>query len=352
VAPDQWLETATRLGIEQAHEQVLADGGHFERSPMYHLHAMDDILALSHLVRDDGKSEDLRSVWMRMAEFQTWMNHPDGNVPLFNDAALNGACLPAEMLRVGCASFGVPELKQRTRGGHMFEDFGMAVCHGERLSVFFDIGQVGPDYQPGHAHADSLTLECSVDGARLFVDPGTLCYERGAERDYDRSTEAHNTVCVDQENSTETWHVFRVGRRARPVDVRCEDTMGEFAVTASHDGYRWKTSRPRHTREVRVSDSGILRIADRIESDDSHHVRGGFLLSPEWSVIASDTRGWTLRGATSSVLVTVDGPPDLCLSVEPREYHPEFHKRVDTDRICWTTSSRSPIEVVVTVTPG
>src|SRR5262249_33119530 len=45
----EWLAAATDLAVRQTREQVLPDGGHFERSPMYHLEVMEDVVALSFL---------------------------------------------------------------------------------------------------------------------------------------------------------------------------------------------------------------------------------------------------------------------------------------------------------------
>ena len=52
--------------------------------------------------------------------------------------------------------------------------------------VVFDAGPVCPDHLPGHGHADSLMIESSVQGERLFVDTGVSTYGVVATRD-DRS---------------------------------------------------------------------------------------------------------------------------------------------------------------------
>jgi uncharacterized heparinase superfamily protein len=101
-----------------------------------------------------------------------------------------------------------------------------------------DVARVGPDYQPGHAHADTLSFELSLFGRRVFVNSGTSTYERGAERDAQRGTASHNTVIIDDLNSSDTWAGFRVGRRATPqlIDTKSDDNR--VVVSASHDGYR------------------------------------------------------------------------------------------------------------------
>src|SRR5439155_3503852 len=43
---ERWLDTGVRLLRREFAEQILADGGHFERSPMYHAIALADVLDL------------------------------------------------------------------------------------------------------------------------------------------------------------------------------------------------------------------------------------------------------------------------------------------------------------------
>ena len=40
-------------------------------------------------------------------------------------------------------------------------------------SLIVDCGPVGPDYQPGHAHCDTLSYELHVGGVPIVVDSGS-----------------------------------------------------------------------------------------------------------------------------------------------------------------------------------
>ena len=80
--------------------------------------------------------------------------------------------------------------------------------------ALLDVAPVGPDYLPGHAHADTLSFELSLFGQRVLVNSGTSQYEAGPERSRQRGTAAHNTVIVDGHDSSEVWAGFRVARRA------------------------------------------------------------------------------------------------------------------------------------------
>ena len=275
----RWLQTATRLAREQAREQVLSDGGHFERSPHYHLEAMRDFLSLAMLIQDPIVVDELRTAWVSMAEYAAWLRHPDGHSPQFNDSA---RVPPDQTLRLG-EHLGLAVDSAARRGGRHFYETGLLAWLGSRWTVFFDVGELGPDYQAGHAQADTLTLECSFEGQRLFVDPGCYAYDFDERRAYDRATAAHNTVCIDGTDSSEVWHIFRVGRRARPVDVQVDIQPDQLSASAAHDGYRHLPGKPRHHREVRVAEHGPLQIRDRISGVGEHRVQAGWLLAPHWN---------------------------------------------------------------------
>ena len=142
--------------------------------------------------------------------------------------------------------------------------------YGARTSdghyVVCDAGPIGPDYQPGHGHADLLSFELSLRGARVVVDSGVSTYEAGAMRDYCRSTRAHNTVEIEGQNQVEVWAAFRVGRRCAPRDVDWQELPDGFLLSARHDGYRRLPGRPTHARTFRWHAGGRLEISDRVES--------------------------------------------------------------------------------------
>jgi hypothetical protein len=285
-----------------------------------------------------------------MAEFAAWCRHPDGQIPLFNDAALNGAAEPNRLLAHGEA-IGVPVDPRPRVGGRYFPDTGLAVWHGGPWSVFFDVGPLGPDYQPGHGHADTLNIECSNRGRRLFVDPGTYAYDDDATRRYDRSTAAHNTVTIDGMNSSEVWHVFRVGRRAKPTDVAVEFVGGGMTAMAGHTGYNHLPGRPRHVRRIVVEPQGQITITDSVGGRGAHAIEGGYLLNPEWSVQPVGD-GWIARAGSGAVRVTIGGPAGIRLSAEPRPYHPEFGKEESTTRLTWRYDGPLPAEVTTRLEPA
>src|SRR2546429_6431909 len=59
---EAWRVKGLALVRRELEEQILPDGGHFERSPMYHAIVLEDVLDLLHLVRVyPGRFTDERS---------------------------------------------------------------------------------------------------------------------------------------------------------------------------------------------------------------------------------------------------------------------------------------------------
>lgn len=344
-----WLREASRLAPEQAAEQVLEDGGHYERSPKYHLDVMDDFLHLALLTEDDTARDALRQAWTMMAEWAACMRHPDGATPHFNDGSVVTAELVESHLRSG-HRIGVDVDPKPRLGGKHFAETGLVVWHGEAWTVFFDVGPLGPDEQPGHGHADTLAIECSFKGRRLVVDPGTFGYDADERRRYDRSTQAHNTVCVDGQDSSEVWHIFRVGRRARPWGVTVEFRDGGLRACASHDGYDHLPGKPRHRRTLWLRDSHIIRIDDRISGQARHDLRGGLLIEPAWEV-QPVPGGWIVSAEGHRVAIRLQGPDGLERFVEKRWYHPDYSLELLATWIGWRWRGDLPCEVQWTLEP-
>lgn len=346
----RWMRLAKRIADSQSVEQVLPDGGHFERSPMYHIHALEDLVVLALLVDNHELAARLQTTCARMAEFVSWVRHPDGSLPLFNDAAQRAVCDPTRMLHLLNEHLSIP-VPPAPQGLRHFADTGLVVWQGNSWTVFWDVGEVGPNYQPGHAHADTLTLECSYRGQRLIVDPGTFCYDQNEQRRYDRSTAAHNTVCIDDVDSSEVWHIFRVGARARPLGVDVIPRRQGFSGWAEHTGYDGLPGGPRHARQLMVDEEGPLKIVDRISGSGSHRLSGGYLLAPEWTAVPMPG-GWQLSNGPHALKVRMEATAPMDLAIERRPWHPEYGIEIETSRLVWRSASESPVDVTTVLDPS
>lgn len=262
---DRWRRLGERIIARELREQVMGDGGHFERSPMYHSLVLEDALDLVNASRAFGfeGGPTVEAVASQIGPMRRWlatMTHPDGEISFFNDAAFGVAPAPAEIDRYS-RRLGFPETETPRVGVTHLEHSGYLRIQREVAVLLMDVGEIGPDHCPAHAHADTLSLEVSLDGRRFLVNSGTSCYGASPERLRQRGTRAHNAVSIGALESSEVWGSFRVARRARPRDLGIEIRDASCAVTCSHDGYS------RHRPSVLVSraltlDDGGLSVVD------------------------------------------------------------------------------------------
>ena len=270
---ERWLQKGLQLLENEVHEQFLSDGAHYERSPMYQGILLWDLADLLMLVKQSGLEPLKRyaPLWeQKLSQGIYWLralSHPDGEISFFNDATFDIAptldVLEAYARRLDIR---LPHAKiiEDLEGRLLLPSgFGVVDWPGQhRLLV--DVAPVGPDYQPGHAHADTLSCELSLFGQRLLVNSGISQYGEDAERHRQRSTPAHNTVAVDGENSSEVWAGFRVARRAKPFAIDLNQDNGEVRLTACHDGYRRLPGKVTHCRKWHTQ-SHQLSIEDQLD---------------------------------------------------------------------------------------
>ncbi len=265
---DKWLRVGLEIYEYELDEQVLDDGGNFELSPMYHSIMLVDLLDLiniftayplrisGHIVESTQEAASKMLGWIQV------MAHEDGEISFFNDAAIGIAAKPSRIYEYA-SLLGVELPKVRQDRLVTLAESGYSRINMLSHSVYFDHAMVGPDYLPGHAHADSLSLEWSVGVQRILVNSGTSMYGVSDERLIQRGTADHNTVVVDGENSSEVWSGFRVARRAYTSVTELSEVSNRVKITASHNGYQRLKGKVTHTRSIEADESGI-EITDKL----------------------------------------------------------------------------------------
>jgi uncharacterized heparinase superfamily protein len=351
---DQWIQTGLRILDREVQEQILADGGHIERSPMYHSLILEDVLDLMTLAStypELALLETRKGNWRLVSEkMLTWLNtmtHPDQGISFFNDAAFaiapTSAALREYAMRAGVET----KLKPVVAAGVTpLRESGYVRMDIAAWTVLFDVGSVGPDYVPAHAHADTLSLELSHGNQRVFCNSGTSEYGIGRQRDWERSTAAHNTVEIDGENSSEVWSGFRVARRARPFELEIGEAGG-LSVRCAHDGYRRLPGRPVHRRAIEAGVNEV-RIIDCIEGDGAHRMVGRFGFHPTIVPKQLDPNTLIFELPQGNVLqLTVSGADSL--EVEKGAFAPEFGLLLERNVLVWHKQGRLPVQVDVTI---
>lgn len=343
----QWVAKGLEILERELPEQVLPDGGNFERSPMYHAIFLEDVLDLLNIAGayPNQVPTTLAAQWrdtsLRMLDWLQGMTHPDGQIALFNDAAFGISATADELAayagRVLGADVVLYVLPRRSAscnaggGLHLrqWADSGYIRLEGADAVALLDVAPIGPDYLPGHAHADTLSFELSVFGHRVIVNGGTSRYGLGPERLRERHTVSHSTVEVDGQSSSEVWGGFRVARRAYPFDLAVSESPEVLSVACSHDGYMRLQGKPVHRRSWQLS-PGHMEVADSVSGGGLPAV-ARYILHPDVEVERVSPDSFHLQLANGGlILVKVSNGLGR---LERAAFAPEFGKFLATQCI-------------------
>ncbi|MEZ9184404.1 heparinase II/III family protein [Vibrio splendidus] len=324
---DKWLKRGLTILQKEIPEQILDDGGNFELTPMYHNIILADMLDLYQLslVYPDKISRATNQSWRefieRMLSWAEHMQHPDGDVSFFNDSAIGIAPKLSDLQRY--AQLNGIEVPATNRNQVIYlKESGYIVVQNNVSKVIIDVANVGPDYIPGHAHADTLSFEMSsIDGHRVFVNSGTSVYGLGEERLRQRKTETHNTVVVDDYDSSEVWSGFRVARRAYTSSPIIEETDDNITVECSHDGYMRLPGKVTHIRKWQLEESDLL-ICDRL-TGSYNHAEAHYHLHPDVRVEGINNSSQVRLHLPNGTQYTINAE-GADIKVLETTWHPEF----------------------------
>lgn len=266
--------------------QVLADGGHVERSPRKQLSVLRDLidmratLAAAQLEIPDA----LQSAIDRMAPMLRFFRHGDGALALFNDSIESEAWL-IDLVLTQADAKGKP---LASAPHSAFERIA-----ANRTLLLVDVGAPPAPGYDSHCFAGTLSFEMSIGKERLIVNGGTSSGGSPTWRRAMQSTLAHSTLTIADTNSTDIFDddgLFSapaqapgriIGRRPERVSCRRDEADGAVWLEGSHDGYL-KPFGLVHRRRLYLSPNGDdLRGEDILElPEGTRQVRPDILGKP------------------------------------------------------------------------
>ncbi|MFM8175224.1 MAG: heparinase II/III family protein [Pirellulaceae bacterium] len=309
--PDSWQARAKQIEkwlLDECQQQVLPDGVHYERSPMYQLRVLWLLEVLAPRCHGVLRRQ-LEETVERMRKATGLLLHSNDQPALFNDSMQGVYSIPDSVRHRRCpGAWALPD------AGY----YGFHSQDGE--SLWIDAAPIGPDHQPGHGHADLFTFEWSRQSESLLTDTGVFHYLAGTQRDWDRSTAAHNTVTVDGENSCEVWSSFRVGKRVKPTVLDFQFSDRHLTLEASHAGYA-----PTIHRRRWHWTPGHLVVHDWLEGAMGRKAVSHWHLAPGWVGQQLADR-WVFEGPGGRAELMVEGADQVDLMQSP--YSPQMGVRI------------------------
>jgi len=351
----RWRRQGLELFWTTLDAQVLADGGHDERSTGYHLAVWLDALELALLCLASGEAPPPRA-WAaleRMRVFALALRRPDGRLPLLNDSVEDEPLPASAIFALAEVLLGVPgHAAGRCRPVTELRDSGYAVLRAGAgpagVYLAFDAGELGPRHFLGHGHADALSFELWAGGEPLVLDPGTYQYPAGPWRDYFRGTAAHSTVTVDGYDQSVFAGPFRVAEAAHGRIVAVSEDAGAPTVTGEHDGYRRLASPVSHRRSVQLHGPSRLTLADQLEGAGRHALVGRLHLAPCQLAIESPQLARAIYPGGSRVAYRLVGDA-AAWRVEEGWTSRRWYQREPSPVLAWAVETPLPFALVTEI---
>ena len=314
----RWQELGRQILIEQLPIHVKSDGVYFEQSSYYHRYTTDFYIHFLLLSRANKVAlpPAVEETLVLLLDHLMYITRPDGTTPFFGDddggrlAMLDtrpandfrgtlgtGSVLfergdykfvagdaAEELLWLtgveGLSKFDAIVASEPAKTSVPFFDGGYFVMRDgwsrESNYLLFDCGPHG-SLNCGHAHADALSIDVAANGRTVLVDPGTCTYTGSKDlRDWFRSSQAHNTLTVDDESSSLPGGPFTWKTTAQ---CTLQKWIGEKRfdfVSGQHDGYMPTTVK----REVLFIKGDYWIIRDTVASSGEHRVDVRFHFAP------------------------------------------------------------------------
>lgn len=285
------LKNGENLLYNQIGEQFLNDGGHFERSPMYHsilLEDLLDIIELNSIFPNKISKNLIKKIKSKTKIALEWLIstcHPDKNISFFNDTTNEIASHPSKIINFyNKYNKEVNFKNQKTKKFYslFLNTSKYYICENKDFKAIVDLGSPSPKYQPGHSHAETFSFELSLFKKRVFVNTGISQYQISQRRTLERSTVSHNTACIKKKNSSQVWSAFRVAKKAKILDI-FEERKKEYSILKmKHDGFSSALQTVIHNREIRFSKNKI-EFRDKISQSNEYFAV--YILHPDIKII-------------------------------------------------------------------
>lgn len=367
-----WITTGVDGLCSCIAEQVLADGGHYERSPYYHVQVLTDLAEVAELLRQCGHRvpDVIDAAVTSMSQWLTTVCPNDRDLPVFNDGVRRNprsAITNLRQLTTALGSGATPKLQVDDKHGRLeprchIGPSGYAIAKSGPWWLAMDIGDPAPRTLPSHGHCSLLSLELFFNDQPVLVNTGSSTYDDANLRFIERGTLGHNTVRIDGAEQSEIWDRFRIGRQARPTEkaTSMDPHAKKATISGSHDGYDHLPGQPKHIRRVEISNE-LVTIFDSFRGEGDHEIEGRWRLNPSLhttviqnGVLVDSPPSEPPLKQDHQLRIEVNGPVELTVinnTDDDADYVALDYGLIQrTSSLRWRARLRFPAEVVTTLT--
>ncbi len=293
----------------------MPDGGHFERSPMYHQLMLQRVLDVINLLQKNKATEkeiiqELKDISSGMLGWMNSMKFENGRLPMVNDSA-EGISLSCNELNQYAGELKIQEKKITLK------ESGFRKVKTDVYECLIDLGGL-EEVNAGHGHADSLSFILHVHKQPFIIDTGISTYQASERRTFERSTEAHNTVTFKNRAQSELWGSFRVGKRVKILGINEGENFLEGSI-------RFFQGAIIHSRRFEFFENSLI-VSDSVS---------GEILEPPVSFLHVDKNSEIVheKSKVNSNIANIKFEGDNIVKIDEGLTSTEFNKLVNCYRI-------------------
>lgn len=387
----RWQERGWGIVLSEAQRQVRPDGMHFEQSLYYHVYALDlffyarilaDVNKIPVPAQFDHTIQKMLDVISTMGEAGPLPRFGDDDGGRLFDSRRNRVEHLLDPLATGAALFDRPDFKAAAGGtreetmwllgiegvrrfeklpstrqaasSYCLEPSGIYVMSSSKpvqSQLAIDVGPQQPG-RVGHRHADALSVQLTVGGKMLLIDPGTFAYVDSArERDWFRGTAAHNTLQIDRLPQVEPAGPFK-WNGVPSVNVACWMTSKNFDLLgASHDGYQRLSDPVCHIRTIFHLKSSLWLIRDVLRGAGRHRLEASWHFAP--GSVSTIPGGVRFVGNNEAALALLfNANESYSQRIEEGWYSPVYGRKELAPILELSTDTQLPAELVTLLIPA
>lgn len=321
-----WRELGRKILLDCVDRHIRSDGVYVEPATWYHRYTVDIYTHFCLLAERSGEPAGDRPLEAleRSLEYLASITRADGTIPIVGDDD-GGRLVPLDErssvdartpLAIGAALFNrgdfaylagpaSPELvwlmgataldryrqlpiAAPSHASRAFPEGGVYVIRDAWTSnasvLVVDAGPHG-FMNGGHSHADALSIDLTVAGEPVFVDPGTFTYTAEPSwRDYFRSTAAHSAVTVDGIGSAAPSGPFAWSSRAQAHSLLWFVGPVATLFAGTHDGFERLAPPVRYERAIVFLAPDLWIFYDAMTGSQEHEMRVHWQCAPNVAV--------------------------------------------------------------------
>jgi hypothetical protein len=202
----------------------------------------------------------------------------------------------------------------------------------------------------GHAHADALSIDLSLHGQPVFVDPGTFTYTVSQTgRDRFRKTSSHSAAVLDGCEAAVPAGPFQWATKVTAHREAWHHSEVATLFAATHDGFG-SVHRARYVRVIAFIQPDLWIIRDEVHGTGEHELVTHWQCAPGIQA-GHHHDGMTLHLERSDVRMRVVEPGGEW-SVTKGSVSPAYGALLDALHLQYSFRGTAPFAITTVITDG